>query len=95
VSLVLKNPGLYAPGQVNLFLSEKGRLDASFDPRTGRLSCKGPIHLTRKTNRIIVSARRTSDGLFALDAYLIVLPGTWEGMKYTMSPLETPSLYPD
>ncbi len=95
VSLVLQNPGLYEPGQVNLFLSEKGRLDAFFDPRTGRLSCRGPIHLTRKTNRIIVSARRKSDGLFALDAYLIVLPGTWEGMRYTLSPRETPSQYPD
>jgi len=93
VSIILRNPGLYAQGQVNLFLSEKGRLDAHFDPKTGLLSCRGPIHLMRKTNRIIVSARRKSDGLFALDAYLIVLPGTWEGMRYTMSPQETPSLY--
>jgi peptidoglycan/xylan/chitin deacetylase (PgdA/CDA1 family) len=84
ISLTLKDPGLYDPHQINLFLSEKKRLPARFDPATGVLSCTGPFHLTRKTNRIIVSARRKSDGLFALDAYLIVLPGMWEGMRYTL-----------
>ncbi|HWR68566.1 MAG TPA: hypothetical protein VN416_06055, partial [Desulfomonilia bacterium] len=84
VSVTIKEPGLYDPSQFSMFLSEKGRLDARFDRVNGVLSFKGPVHVTRKTNRIIVSARRKSDGLFALDAYLIVLPGTWEGMKYTM-----------
>ncbi len=83
VSLTLKNPGLYDPDQINMFLSEKKRLNAKFNPQTGVLSCSGPFHLTRKTNRVIVSARRRSDGLFAMDSWLIVLPGTWEGMKYT------------
>jgi peptidoglycan/xylan/chitin deacetylase (PgdA/CDA1 family) len=84
VSVTIKEPGLYDPSQFNMFLSEKGRLDARFDSVNGVLSFKGPVHVTRKTNRIIISARRKSDGLFALDAYLIVLPGTWEGMRYTM-----------
>ncbi len=84
VSMTLKNPALYDANQINLFLSEKKRLNARFDPKTGILSCTGPFHLTRKTNRIIVSARRKSDGLFAMDSWLIVLPGTWTGMKYTM-----------
>ena len=85
VSITLKDPGLYEPGRINLFLSEKKRLNAQFDSRTGVLSCKGPFHLTRKTNRIIVTAKRKSDGLFAMDSYLIVIPGTWSGMKYTMN----------
>ncbi|HPR55138.1 MAG TPA: polysaccharide deacetylase family protein [Deltaproteobacteria bacterium] len=84
ISLTIRDPHLYDPSQINLFLSEKGRLDARFDRNTGVVSFTGPLHLTRKTNRIIISARRKSDGLFALDSYLIVLPGTWEGMKYTM-----------
>ncbi|HVN70583.1 MAG TPA: polysaccharide deacetylase family protein [Desulfomonilia bacterium] len=84
VSVTLKDPQLYEPSQINLFLSEKKRLNARFDPRTGVLSCKGPFRLTRKTNRIIVSARRKSDGLFALDSCLIVLPGIWPDMRYTM-----------
>jgi hypothetical protein len=84
VSITLKSPGLYDQNQINVFLSEKKRLYAHFDPKTGVVSCKGPFHITRKTNRIIVSARRKSDGLFALDSWLIVLPGSWDGMKYTM-----------
>ncbi len=84
ISITIKDPDLYEPSQVNMFLSEKGRLDARFDVKTGLVTFKGPLHLTRKTNRIIVSARRKSDGLFAMDSYLIVLPGMWEGMKYTL-----------
>ena len=84
ISITIRNPDVYEPSQVNLFLSEKGRLDARFDAKTGIVTFSGPLHITRKTNRIIVSARRKSDGLFAMDSYLIVLPGTWEGMKYTL-----------
>ena len=87
VSLTLKNPQLYEPGQVNVFLSEKKRLDAHFDLGTGLVSCSGPFYLTRKTNRIIVTARRKSDGLFAMDSYLIVLPGNpspGKRLRYTL-----------
>jgi peptidoglycan/xylan/chitin deacetylase (PgdA/CDA1 family) len=87
ISLTLKDPYLYIPGQVNLFLSEKGRLKAYFDPIKGIVSSYGPVHLTRKTNRIIVTAKRRSDGLFAMDSYLIVLPGKpspFVRMKYTI-----------
>lgn len=75
ISITLESPDLYEPDQVNVFLSEKKRLDAHFDPVTGVVSCSGPFYLTRKTNRIIVTARRKSDGLFAMDSCLIVLPG--------------------
>ena len=84
ISITIKDPGFYEPSQINMFLSEKGRLDAKYDAKTGMLSFRGPLHIERKTNRIIISARRKADGLFAVDSYLIVLPGTWEGMKYTL-----------
>jgi poly-beta-1,6-N-acetyl-D-glucosamine N-deacetylase len=84
VSISLKAPGLYDPNQINVFLSEKKRLIAHFDPKTGVVRCNGPFLLTRKTNRIIVSARRKSDGLFAMDSWLIVLPGSWDKMRYTI-----------
>ena len=84
ISLTIKEFQLYDPSQINLFLSEKGRLDARVDEKTGIVSFKGPLRLERKTNRIIVSARRKNDGLFALDSYLIVRPGLWEGMRYTV-----------
>jgi peptidoglycan/xylan/chitin deacetylase (PgdA/CDA1 family) len=84
VDLTLEEPDLYDAGQINVFLSEKGRIPARLDPATGRLSCGGPFHLTRKTNRIIVSARRKSDGLFAMHSYMIVTPGVFEDMRYTL-----------
>lgn len=92
VRLTIAEAHLYDPGQVNVFLSEKGRIPFSFDPSTGALVCTGPFHLTRKTNRILVSARRKSDGLFALHSYLIVLPGVWPDMRYTLLDRPTSAL---
>ncbi len=74
ISVAIADPQSYFPGQVQMFLSEKGRLDTTFDPSTGVLSCKDPQVLTRKVNRIITTARRKADGLYAMDSYLIVLP---------------------
>jgi peptidoglycan/xylan/chitin deacetylase (PgdA/CDA1 family) len=74
ITVILKEPGLYLPGHVSMFLSEKGRLPTKYDPRTGTINCSEPIRLTRETNRIIVTARRP-DGLYAMDSYMIVLPG--------------------
>lgn len=74
ISITIEDPGSYHPGQVQMFLSEKGRLDTVFDPATGTIVCKEPITLTRKVNRIITTARRKSDNLFAMDSYMVVLP---------------------
>jgi len=74
VSITIDEPGLYYPGQVQMFLSEKGRLDTEYDPASGVLVFKGPIEITRKVNRIITTAKRKSDGLYAMDSYMIVLP---------------------
>ncbi|HPC46829.1 MAG TPA: polysaccharide deacetylase family protein, partial [Deltaproteobacteria bacterium] len=79
----IKDAFQYDPHQVNVFLSETGRIQGRLDPATGVIECPGPFRLTRKTNRIIVSARRHSDGLFAMHAYLVVLPGIWPDMHYT------------
>ncbi len=74
IRLTLANPHLYLSGQVQMFLSERGRLPAVFDPETGVLSSEGPIALTRKVNRIIVTARRREDRLYAWDSFMVVLP---------------------
>jgi poly-beta-1,6-N-acetyl-D-glucosamine N-deacetylase len=73
IAVTLKDPRLYLPGHISMFLSEKGRLNAGYDPKTGVISCNEPIRLTRNMDRIIVTALRP-DGLYAMDSYLIVLP---------------------
>lgn len=74
VSLTIKDPQRYCPGQVQMFLSEKGRLKTTFDPSTGRLVCSEPMVLSKKVNRIITTARLKDGGKYAWDSYLIVLP---------------------
>ncbi len=73
IRIVLDKPRLFFPGQVQMFLSEKGRLNTLFNPKTGLLMCKGPIILHRKVNRIIVTARRKRDNKYAMHSYMIVL----------------------
>jgi peptidoglycan/xylan/chitin deacetylase (PgdA/CDA1 family) len=74
ISVTIKNPDQYYPGQVQMFLSERGRLNTKFNPITGILSCGEEVVLTRKINRIITTARRKDDNLYAMDSYMIVLP---------------------
>ena len=81
ISVTIADPRQYYPGQVQMFLSEKGRLDTQFDPETGVLSCKIPIALTRKVNRVITTARRKADNLYAMDSYMIVLPESMQSKK--------------
>jgi peptidoglycan/xylan/chitin deacetylase (PgdA/CDA1 family) len=87
ISVTIAEPQRYYPGQVQMFLSEKGRLDTHFDPITGVLSCTDPVVLTRKVNRIIITARRKADDLYAMDSYLIVLP---EDMQIKTKNVYTP-----
>jgi len=87
ISVTIAEPQLYYPGQVQMFLSEKDRLDTHFDPATGVLTCKDPVTITRKVNRIITTARRKADGLFAMDSYMIVLP---EGIQIKTQGVYTP-----
>ncbi|GAB4254551.1 MULTISPECIES: polysaccharide deacetylase family protein [Deferrisoma] len=70
----LVEPERYEPG-VNLFVSEAGRLDARYDAATGRFEAPG-FRLTRRINRVLVSARERATGRFALASWLLVGPGT-------------------
>ncbi|MDT8271770.1 MAG: polysaccharide deacetylase family protein [Desulfomonilia bacterium] len=74
ISLTIARPELYLPDQIQVFLSEKGRIPASFDPATGILRSTESITITRKMNRVILTARRKSDRSFAMDSYMILLP---------------------
>ncbi len=87
ISVTIAEPRDYYPGQVQMFLSEKGRLNTQFDPETGVLTCNDSLVLTRKVNRIITTARRRSDGLYAMYSYMIVLP---EGMQIKAKNAYTP-----
>jgi len=74
IAIRLRHPERYRPGQVNLFLSELGRLDAHYDPTTGWLRARIDRPLTRPTNRITASARRKVDNRWALTSWRIVAP---------------------
>jgi len=74
VAIRLRHPERYWPRQINLFLSELGRLDAHYDPTTGWLRARLDRPLTRKTNRITASARRKADNRWALTSWRMVAP---------------------
>ena len=74
IEITLAHPEEFYPGQIQMFVSEKGRIETTFDPQSGCLSAVAPITLSRKTNRISVTARRRTDGRYARHSYLIVLP---------------------
>ncbi len=73
-SVRVADPERYEPGSVNLFVSERGRLSARFDPETGRVEAPGLV-LTRRLNRVLVSLRDRRTGRYALSSWLILLPG--------------------
>jgi peptidoglycan/xylan/chitin deacetylase (PgdA/CDA1 family) len=73
IAMTIKNPSLYLPGNVSMFLSERGRLNTQFDPKTGVLTCNEGMYLTRNMNRIIVSAKMP-DGRYTMDSYMVLLP---------------------
>ncbi|RMF80825.1 MAG: hypothetical protein D6739_09905 [Nitrospirae bacterium] len=75
VGIRLRHPERYWPGQVNLFLSELGRLEARFDPASGWLRARVARRLVRHTDRITASARRRSDDRWALVSWRVVVPG--------------------
>ncbi len=72
ISIRIAEPLKYFPGQVNLFLSEKGRLDHFYDRKTGELYVDGPMVLTRPLNRIILTAREMETGRFGMMSWLLL-----------------------
>ncbi len=73
-SVRVADPGRYEPGSANLFVSERGRLPARFDPKTGRIEAPG-VELSRRFNRVLVSLRDRETRRYALSSWLILLPG--------------------
>ncbi len=59
---------------VNLFVSELGRVEARYDPSTGRVEAPGS-RLSRRVNRVLISVREKATGRFALASWLLVGPG--------------------
>lgn len=72
IELKIANPGDYLSGQVNLFVSELGRLEPVFDRKTGILKVNGPIRLERYLNRIILTAREKDSGRFGMASWLLL-----------------------
>ncbi len=74
IRITIKDPDQYQPDQVQMFLSEKGRLSTVFDPANGILLCRDVLVLSRKVNRVITTARRRQDNHYAMHSYMIILP---------------------
>ena len=64
----------YQAGEVNLFVSELGRLEASFDPATGVVEATGGKKLTRRLNRVQISIKEKGTGRYALGGWMILTP---------------------
>ncbi len=71
--LKVGDPGRYRTGQVNMFVSELGRLEATYDPATGVVSAESGKKLTRRLNRVLVSLRDKETGRFALTSWAVLL----------------------
>jgi len=72
IRVQLTEPSAYLDGQINLFLSEKGRLPARYDSVTGELVFRDFITLERPLNRIIVTAMEKSTGRFGFMSWLLL-----------------------
>lgn len=66
------DPSLYRSGEVNLFVSELGRLEATFDSSTGWIVAESTKPLTRRLNRVLISLRSRAGG-FALTSWSVLL----------------------
>jgi peptidoglycan/xylan/chitin deacetylase (PgdA/CDA1 family) len=70
---VVENPEKYLPGEVNVFLSQSGRLKASFDPATGIVKAEGAV-LTKRINRLIITLKSRTLGRYAFASRLVLNP---------------------
>ena len=73
-SLRLEEPERYDPGVVNMFVSELGRVEATYDPKTGRMSFQPEQPLSRSLSRPIVTARERDSGHFSMFSRLYMRP---------------------
>jgi peptidoglycan/xylan/chitin deacetylase (PgdA/CDA1 family) len=65
------DPTLYYSGEVNLFVSELGRMEATYDSSTGWITAESDKPLTRRLNRVLVSLRAKAGG-FALTSWSLI-----------------------
>ncbi|TAL18083.1 DUF2334 domain-containing protein [bacterium] len=72
-SAAVESPEKYLPGEVNVFLSEAGRLKASFDPSTGIVKAEGAV-LTKRINRLIITLKSRTSGRYAFASRLVLNP---------------------
>jgi hypothetical protein len=68
------NADRYEPGSVSLFLSEAGRVDATFDPVSGEVEAPWGRPLTRRVNRVLVSLREKETRRYGLASWMILNP---------------------
>jgi peptidoglycan/xylan/chitin deacetylase (PgdA/CDA1 family) len=70
--VTVADPSRYDPRSANLFVSELGKLDARFDPATGRIEAATRAALKKHFNRVLVTLRDKDTGRFALVSWSIV-----------------------
>lgn len=68
----LLHPERYVANTANVFVSDLGRLEATFDPATGVVRASGGKIPPNKLNRVIVSIREKSSGRYALGSWAII-----------------------
>ena len=73
-SLRLLDPTRYRPGVINMFVSEMGRVEATFDRGSGVFSYRCSTALTRPMNRLIVTAQERESGHFSKFSRLYFRP---------------------
>ncbi|RMG03307.1 MAG: polysaccharide deacetylase [Nitrospirae bacterium] len=72
IVIQLKDIDLYR--NLGIYISEKGWLAVEVDNPSGRVTLKGPIHLTRKVNRIGLAGVNRRSGRRASFFYMVILP---------------------
>ncbi|TLN01740.1 hypothetical protein FDZ71_13465, partial [bacterium] len=69
----VKDPQKYKEGEVSVFVSEKGRLKASFDQATGLITAEGTA-VKNRVNRIRVTLKNKTTGKWAFAAWIVINP---------------------
>jgi len=71
-SAKILNPERYIPNTVNVFVSELGKLETSYDAATGVVTCRGGKKLGNYLNRVIVTIKERITGKYALGSWAII-----------------------
>jgi len=77
-SAQIANPERYRPGIINMFVSELGRVESTFEPETGRIIATNTQLLSRSYNRVTITAKLKDENRFARRSWMIYAPPPWE-----------------